>query len=153
MRFEKPMRVEKRRAFSLIEFTLVLALIGLLTGLVTVNVRHHMVRGKQNAARAEIATMRDALESFYTIVGRYPSNDEGLAILTRSSEQLPEPLLLQKPIDPWGRPYQYNQPGRDGPYEIICFGADGRDGGDGADADMVSWDLKGTGESEPRASR
>ncbi len=131
-----------RRAFTLIEFTVVLALIGLLAGLVTVNVWHHLVQGKQNAARAEIATLRDAVESFYTAVGRYPSNEESLAALTQRSELLPEPLLLQSPTDPWGRPYQYNQPGRSEPYEIVCFGADGREGGDGADADVVSWDLK-----------
>lgn len=145
MRFDKPTSLRTRHAFSLIEFTVVLALIGLLAGIVTVNVRHHLVRGKQNAARAEIATIRDALESFYTVVGRYPDNDEGLAILSQSTEQLPEPLLQQKPLDPWGRAYQYNQPGRDEPYEVICFGADGREGGEGADADVVSWDLKGAG--------
>ena len=47
------------------------------------------------------------------------------------------------PVDPWGRPYQYNQPGRDGePYEVICFGADGREGGTGGDADITSSDLR-----------
>ena len=131
-----------RRGFSLIEFTVVLALIGLLAGVVTVNVRHHLIRGKQNAVRAEIAAVRDAVEGYYTVVGRYPSNEEGLSALTEASEQIAEPLLQQRPIDPWGRPYQYNQPGRSEPYEIICFGADGREGGDGADADIVSWDLK-----------
>ncbi len=137
--FRKPFR---RRGFSLIEFTVVLALIGLLAGVVTVNVRHHLIRGKQNAVRAEIAAVRDAVEGYYTVVGRYPSNEEGLSALTEASEQIAEPLLQQRPIDPWGRPYQYNQPGRSEPYEIICFGADGREGGSGADADIVSWDLK-----------
>ena len=131
-----------RGAFSLIEFTVVLALLGLLAGIVTVNVRHHMVKGKQNAARAEIATIRDALETYYTSTGSYPTNEEGLAALTRKSDAMPEPLLTQMPTDPWSRPYQYNQPGRNEPYEILCLGADGREGGSGADADIVSWDLK-----------
>lgn len=137
-----------RAGFTLIEFTVVLALIGLLAGIVTVNVRGHLIRGKQNAARAEIATLRDALESFYTVVGRYPTNEEGLEILTTPSEQITEPLLNQSPTDPWSRPYQYNQPGRSEPYEVICLGADGREGGSGADADIVSWNLKGQGGSE-----
>ena len=140
-------------AFSLVEFTVVLALIGLLAGLVTVNVRGHFVRGKQNAARAEIATIRDALESYYTVAGTYPDNEEGLAALTEPSEALPEPLLRQVPTDPWSRPYQYNQPGRSEPYEVICLGADGREGGDGADADIVSWDLKGTAGGGANARR
>ena len=131
-----------RRAFSLIEFTVVLALIGLLAGIVTLNVRHHMIKGKQNAARAEIATLRDALETYYTATGRYPTNEEGLAALTRTSDAISEPLLRQVPADPWSRPYQFNQPGRSEPYEIICLGADGREGGTGENADIVSWDLK-----------
>lgn len=139
------MCIERQRAqgFSLIEFTVVLALIGLLASVVTINVRQHLVRGKQNAARAEIATIRDALESYYTVMSAYPSNDEGLDALTKPSEEFGEPLLRQAPLDPWGRRYQYNQPGRSEPYEIVCLGADGREGGSGGDADIVSWDLKG----------
>ena len=131
-----------RRGFSLLEMMFVFVLIGLLAGLVTVNARYYLVRGKQNAARTEIARIATALETFYSATGRYPDNDEGLAVLAARSDQVPEPLLNQAPRDPWGREYQYNRPGRDGPYEVVCFGADGRDGGDGADQDIGSWDLK-----------
>jgi general secretion pathway protein G len=132
----------RRRGFSLIEFTMVLALIGLLAGVVTVSARAIMLRGKQNAARGEIATICSALETFYTAYGRYPSNDEGLAILNRKTEKFAEPLLSQSQLDPWGRAYVYVQPGREHAYDVICLGADGREGGEGADADIVSWDLK-----------
>jgi general secretion pathway protein G len=132
----------RSRAFSLIEFTLVLALIGLLAGIVTFSARAVMTRGKQNAARGEIATICTALETFYTAYGRYPSNDEGLSILTKKTEKFAEPLLAQVPVDPWSRAYVYIQPGRGHAYEVICLGADGREGGEGADADIVSWDLK-----------
>ena len=118
-----------------------LALIGLLAGLVTISVRPMMTRGKQNAARAEISAICSALESFYSIHGRYPTNDEGVAILHRTTETT-EALLSQQPKDPWSRDYQYNTPGRNQPYEVICFGADGREGGTGADADIVSGNLK-----------
>jgi len=135
-------RARRTRGFSLIEFTVVLALIGLLAGIVTISVRPMLTRGKQNAARAEIASICQALEQFYSIYGRYPTNDEGLPALRKSTDRIPDPLLTQDPKDPWNRQYQYNQPGRAGPYEVICFGADGREGGTGADADIVSWDLK-----------
>ena len=102
-----------------------------------------MAKGKQDAARAEVSNICNALEAYYGIHGRYPANDEGLAALRRKSEKVSEPLLTQDPVDPWGKPYQYNAPGRDGPYEVICLGADGREGGTGGDADVVSWDLKG----------
>ena len=129
--------------FSLIEMTAVLALMAILASIVTVNVRHHLIKGKQNAARAEISTICDALEAFYSACGRYPTTEEGLTVLCQRSEKLPEPLLKQMPIDPWGHAYQYNQPGRNSePYEVVSFGADGREGGDGANADIYSWNLK-----------
>jgi general secretion pathway protein G len=132
----------RSRAFTLIELTAVLALMAILAGIVTINVRHYLIKGKQDAARAEIATIADAIEAFYTAQGRYPTNQEGLAVMADKSGGA-EPLLKQMPVDPWGHPYQYNCPGRNGePYEVICFGADGREGGDGADADIYSWSLK-----------
>lgn len=117
----------------------------LLAGLVTINVRHLMVKGKQNAARAEIATLRDAVEAFYNANGHYPTNDEGLDILTRKTDQNPDPIIRRVPLDPWNHPYQYNQPGRSDPYDIISYGADAREGGAGADADISSADLKPPG--------
>jgi general secretion pathway protein G len=133
------------RGFSLIEMTAVLALMAILAGIVTVNVRHHLIVGKQNAAKTELSTISDALEAYYSQYGRYPTNEEGLAVLSQRTDKLPEPLLKQAPLDPWGHPYQYNRPGRNGePYEVVCFGADGREGGEGADADIYSWNLKAT---------
>jgi len=135
--------------FSLIEIMVVLVIIGLLAGVVSVNVRNYLITAKQNTARMEIATISDALEAFYTAHDRYPTNEEGLAVLTTATDRLSEPLLDQRPIDPWNRPYQYNQPGRQGPYEVMSLGADGREGGEpgSADADIGSWDLKDRGQS------
>ncbi len=143
LRGESSFRGEPLPGFSLIEMTAVLALMAILAGIVTLNVRHHLITGKQNAARAEVATIVDALEGFYSAYGRYPTNEEGLAGLTQRTDKVSEPLLKSLPIDPWGHPYQYNQPGRNGePYEVVCFGADGREGGEGANADIDSWNLK-----------
>ena len=131
------------RAFSLVEIMVVLVIIGLLAGIVTLNVRGYMVRGKQDAARTQIATYKQALDTWYTVYSRYPTNDEGLETLTLKTDKLPEPLIERIPLDPWGNAYQYNQPGRRGPYEVISFGADGREGGESADKDISSDDLTG----------
>lgn len=130
------------RAFSLVEVMVVLVIVGLLAGLVAVNARHYLTRGKQSAAKTELSTFATALEEYNSIYGRYPGNDEGLMALRQSSDRIPEPLITQDPIDPWGRPYQYVSPASDSAYEIICLGADGREGGEGADADISSLDLK-----------
>jgi general secretion pathway protein G len=135
----------RRRGFSLIEFLAVLALMAIVAGIVTLSVRPLMLKGKQDAARTEVSNISNALEAYFGVYGRYPTNDEGLGVLRRKSEKISEPLLTQDPVDPWGHAYQYNAPGRNGPYEVICFGADGREGGSGADKDIVSWDLKDAG--------
>lgn len=124
----------------------VLVIIGLLAGVVSLNVRGYLISGRQNTARTEIATLCDALETYYTLHNRYPSNEEGLKALTEPTERLPEALIAKVPLDPWGNPYVYNQPGRYGPYEVFSQGADGQDGGEAnsADADIASWSLDGT---------
>lgn len=128
--------------FSLMEIMIVIVIIGLLAGVVTLNVRSYLVKAKQNVVRQEVSTIVHALETFYGANGRYPTNDEGIAILTKASEKFPEPLLNSAPVDPWGHSYQYNCPGRNGPFEVICYGAEGKEGGTGADADISSDNLK-----------
>jgi general secretion pathway protein G len=139
--FRPPSRRRRRRGFSLIELTAVLALMALLATFVTLSVRHVMVKAKQNAARSQIAAFRDVVEKYYLDTGHYPTNDQGLDIMTQSPGKSTVPLLRQVPLDPWNRPYVYLCPGRSEPYEIISLGADGREGGDGADADISSSDV------------
>ena len=132
----------RSRAFTLVELMVVIAIIGLLAGVVTINVRSYLIKAKQNAARQDLAVLCQALDAFWTVHNRYPTNDEGLDILTEATEGMPEAPLSNKPIDPWGRPYQYNAPGTKGPYEVICFGADGKEGGENADGDLRSDELQ-----------
>lgn len=133
--------------FSLVEIMVVVVIIGLLAGLVTINVRGRLVDARQSAARSDIATICDALETFYMLHNRYPSNEEDLQILTEGTERSAESILQGHSLrDPWDNPYQYNQPGRDGPYDVFSLGADGRDGGEGADADIGSWQIRGRSE-------
>jgi general secretion pathway protein G len=120
----------------------VLVIIALLAGVVTINVRGYLTAGYQNTSKMEIRAIMDGLETFHAVMGRYPTNEEGLAALAQKTEKMPEPLLSRVPVDPWGRAYEYVQPGKDHPYEITCYGADGRPGGDGLDADIRGWELR-----------
>lgn len=120
----------RRRGFSLIEVMVVVVIIGMLAGAVALNVGGYMESARVNRAKSDIATIKDAIEAYYLEHSRYPSNSEGL-----------EGLPLENRVDPWGNPYEYNSPGREGPYEVISFGADGREGGEDANADIYSWEL------------
>ena len=120
-----------RRAFSLVEIMIVIVIIGLLAGVVTINVRHYLTKAKQNTARQGMATIVQALDSYWAVYNRYPTNEEGLAVLAKPSDKMPEPLLKCEPVDPWGRPFVYNSPGPSGPYQVICLGPEGREGAEG----------------------
>jgi general secretion pathway protein G len=113
---------------------IVVVIIGLLAGAVTLSTRHYLDKAKQTRARSDLSTYRSALESYYAEFGTYPTSDQSLAVLA--------PKFIDRlRSDPWGRPYQYNNPGKREPYEILCFGADGREGGEGVDADISSEEV------------
>jgi general secretion pathway protein G len=136
-------RGQKRRGFSLIEVMIVVVIIGLLAGIVTYATTGYLERAKRKKAAADLAVLRGAVDQFYIDKGRFPDNREGLAVL------VPQFVTPPIPNDPWGRAYQYIQPGRNGlAFEVITYGADGREGGTGADADLSSANL--TAEAAPR---
>lgn len=134
----------KHRAFTLVELMVVVVIIGVLSTVVTVSVRDYLVSAKQNVARSEIATIRNALELFFMETDRYPTNDEGLAILKRKTPEHPGGILTNDLKDPWHREYIYIYPGAHGPFDLLSFGADGQEGGTGADMDITSWQLEET---------
>ena len=137
------MRRRVRRAFSLVELIVVMVIIGLLASLVAIRTRSYLIASKQNAAKAEIATIVRALESFYADQSRYPTNEEGIDVLTMPTQAFPDGFLSSVPSDPWKNAYEYVSPGTSGPYEVICLGGDGREGGEGGDIDISSEDLEG----------
>jgi len=132
----------RHRGFSLVELIVVMVIIGLLASLVAIRTRSYLLASKKNAAKAELATIVKALESFYADQSRYPNNDEGIAILEQPTENFPDGFLTKVPDDPWEHDYEYISPGSSGPYEVICLGADGREGGEGPDSDISSLDLE-----------
>ena len=133
---------QRRSAFSLVELMVVIVIIGLLSGGVTISVRTYLIRGKQTVARLEIAKVAQAIDTFYGHFDRYPTNEEGIAVLAEKSTAFPDGLLNKIPTDPWGQAYEYNYPGRSGPYDLVSYGADHEEGGSGADADLTNTDVE-----------
>ena len=126
----------QRRAFSLVELIVVMVILGMLAGLVAVRTRGYLINSRKNAVKVQIAEFMRALETFRIDQSRYPTEDEGLEILTVPTETWPEALLKTIPNDPWKNPYVYLV--SDDGAEVISLGADGREGGDGEDADFSS---------------
>lgn len=131
--------IHQHRAFSLVELIVVMVILGLLAGLVAVRTRGYLVSSKQNAAKAEISNLVKAIETFYADQGRYPTTDEGIAVLASGTSSWPDGFINKVPNDPWGNPYEYFSPGGGGePFEVVSLGADGREGGDGENQDHSS---------------
>ena len=123
-----------RGGFSLIEVMVVVVIIALLAGVVGLSVSGFTDRGRQTKAKADLANIASAIKSYYADHGQYPDASEGI-------EALVPDYLEQTSNDPWGGSYQYELPGVDGPFDVICFGADGRQGGEGNDADFTNWSM------------
>jgi general secretion pathway protein G len=126
----------KQAGFSLMELIVVMVIIGILASITGVAVRSNLIAAKKNAARAEIAEIVKGLESHYADQGRYPTNAEGIAALTKPTDNYPEGFMTKVPSDPWKRPYVYRNPGARKSYDVICLGEDGKEGGTGAAADL-----------------
>ena len=124
-------------AFSLIEIMIVVVIIGLMAGVISYATVGYLDRAKRVRARSDISTLAGAIDQFHIDKGRYPENSEGLKVLS------PQFIKTIQP-DPWGHAYVYVQPGRGGTFDVISLGADGREGGNGADADITNWDIEQT---------
>ena len=136
-------RADSQKGFTLIELLVVMVILGLLVGLIGLNVFKHLGESKQKAAAVQISMLGDALDSFRLSVGRYPTTDEGLEALYKDPgiKGWDGPYLRKDvPLDPWGRPYVYRCPPEHGEYyDLESYGADGQEGGTGENADITSW--------------
>lgn len=140
------MRPQFRTAagFTLLEMLVVLVIIGLIASLVGPRLFARVDSSKVQVADTQTRMMRGALETFRLEVGRLPTVEEGLEALRkapgdeRSKARWRGPYLDEEvPMDPWGNPYVYSMPGRDGmPFALYSLGADGKQGGEGNDADV-----------------
>jgi general secretion pathway protein G len=129
--------------FTLIELLVVMVILGLLAAIVGPNLFRNVGKGKQSAAKTQVEMMGQALDSYRLDTGKYPTTSEGLnALNTNAGVQGWDGPYLKKgvPNDPWGKPYQYQSPGTHGDYDLMSFGADGSQGGEGENKDITSWE-------------
>jgi general secretion pathway protein G len=132
------------RGMTLIEILVVLTLIGIVMGIVGGNYLGQGEKAKQKAAKIEIDQIGQTLDMFKLEVGRYPTTQEGLqALLTAPTGVTnwngPYWKKSTLPKDPWSNEYKYASPGQHGAYDVWSYGADGKEGGEGTDKDITSW--------------
>lgn len=144
MRLRSCNRSRRSAGFTLIELMVVLVIIGVLGALIVPNVLDRADDARVTAAKTDIGNIHQALKLYKLDNLRYPSTEQGLQALVTKPSTGPapanwKPYLEKLPQDPWGQPYQYLQPGVKGEVDIFSFGADGKAGGTGRDADIGSW--------------
>ncbi|MGM0450397.1 MAG: type II secretion system major pseudopilin GspG [Pseudomonadota bacterium] len=139
----------RSRGFTLIEIMVVMVILGLLVALVAPNIMGRGDEARVTAAEAQLRNISSALDLYRLDNSHYPSTEQGLDALVEKPSGSPEPknwnpdgYMNSIPKDPWGNEYQYVQPGSEGPYDLYSYGADGREGGDGVNADISVWDVE-----------
>ena len=139
-------RVRKVRnaGFTLIELMVVLVIIGVLAALIVPNVLDRADDARATAAKTDVHNLMQALKLYKLDNQRYPTAEQGLQALVAKPSTNPvppnwKPYVEKLPNDPWGRPYQYLNPGVQGEIDVMSFGADGQPGGEGKNADIGSW--------------
>jgi general secretion pathway protein G len=129
------------QGFTLVEMLVVIAIIGLIMGLIGPRVLNYLSESKVKAAKIQMQSFSSSLDLFNLDAGRYPSTSEGLAALVRRPPGVSAwngPYLKggNVPNDPWNNPYTYRAPAEHGPFDIVSLGSDGQEGGSGTAADI-----------------
>ena len=133
------------RGMTLIEILVVLTLIGIVMGIVGGNYLGQGEKAKQKATKIEIEQIGQTLDLFRLEIGRYPTTQEGLQALISAPTGVPNwngPYWKKNtlPKDPWTNEYKYASPGQHGAYDLWSYGADGKEGGEGINKDITSWE-------------
>ncbi|WP_277979380.1 type II secretion system major pseudopilin GspG [Sphingomonas phyllosphaerae] len=145
MHNEQTQRRKKKNGFTLVELMVVIVIIGLLATIVALNVLPSGDTARIQKAKADIATIEQGLELYRLQVGGYPTTSQGLQALVTApagadaARYQAGGYVKKLPKDPWGREYLYASPGQHGAADVWTLGADGKDGGEGIDADIGSW--------------
>lgn len=151
-RFRDDDKCRERRSaehgFTLVELMVVIVIIGLLATIVAINVIPATDTARIEKAKADIATIEQALEQYRLDNLTYPAGSDGLQALLNPPASLAQPQRYRRggyikklPDDPWGRAYLYTVPGRKGAFDISSLGADGQPGGESENADIYSSEM------------
>lgn len=135
---------QKRAGFTLVELMVVIVIIGLLATVVAINVLPSQDRAMVGKARADISTLEQAVETYRLDNLTFPDSLQALvaapAGLANPERYRQGGYIRRLPEDPWGNAYQYRRPGaHGGQFDVWSFGADGKEGGEGNDADLGNW--------------
>ena len=142
---DKKRRRRQEEGFTLVELMVVIVIIGLLAAIVTFNVLPAGDKGKITKAKADISTIQGALDVYRLQLNSYPTTSQGLQALVAApagvdaAEYQHGGYIRKLPNDPWGHPYLYASPGQHGEADVWTLGADGKEGGEGVNADIGSW--------------
>ena len=134
---------QKELGFTLLELLVVMVIIGLLAGFVGPKYFSQIGKSNVTVAKSQLQSFSKALDAYRLDMGHYPSTEEGLEALVSApaanNEKWRGPYLSKKiPLDPWGNPYIYRNPGTNAEFDVISLGADGKPGGSGDNADLTN---------------
>lgn len=147
----KRLDMKSNTGFTLLEIIVVVFILSLLAALVAPKIIGRTDDARIAEAKVQIKHFETALKLFKLDNGFYPDTQQGLAALVekpitgRVPERYREGGYLEQrkiPVDPWGNPYVYISPGVYGDFDLMSYGADGREGGEGKDADIKNWDMR-----------
>ncbi|HIE64571.1 MAG: type II secretion system major pseudopilin GspG [Nitrospira sp.] len=137
------------RGFTLIEIMVVVTILAILAALVVPKLVGRSDDARRVAAKVQIKNIEGALQLYKLDSGIYPSTSQGLDALVEKPNigRIPNNwkeggYLPKVPKDPWGKQYAYLSPGRHGDYDLVSYGPDGEQGGEGKNSDIESWDLQ-----------
>lgn len=130
--------------FTLIELLVVFVMLALLAGIVGPQVMKRLGDSKIKVAKVQIEELSSALEMYKLDTNVYPSSDQSLQALVQQPAGVDDwngPYLRKPfvPQDPWKKDFHYRYPGKNAEYEIYSLGADGAEGGEKENQDIVSW--------------
>ncbi|TFH92931.1 type II secretion system major pseudopilin GspG [Vibrio ouci] len=141
-------KMKKQSGFTLLEVMVVVVILGILASFVVPNLLGNKEKADQQKAITDIVALENALDMYKLDNSVYPSTDQGLDALVNKPSS-PEPrnyrdggYIKRLPNDPWGNDYQYLSPGDNGSVDIFTLGADGQEGGEGANADIGNWNIQ-----------
>ena len=141
----KHFKNHQQSGFTLLELLVVLGIIAMLAGIVGPQVMKHMGESKTKAAKVQIEDLSATMDMYKLDAGSYPTSQQGLQALIEAPDNAKRwngPYLSKSkiPLDPWQNEYHFVSPGEHGKFDIFTYGADDKEGGEGEDRDVLSWE-------------